>query len=63
MMLAVESRTSAPVRIPRDPVSLMHPEAAGLFPCGEGAGHAGGIISAAMDGVAVAQGVSRYVGA
>lgn len=63
MLLAVESRTSAPVRIPRDPVSLMHPEAAGLFPCGEGAGHAGGIMSAAMDGAAVAQGVSRYVDA
>lgn len=62
MLLAVESRTSAPVRIPRDPLSLMHPGATGLFPCGEGAGYAGGIMSAAMDGVAVARSVSRFVG-
>lgn len=60
-MLAVESRTSAPVRIPRDPDSLMHPGAPGLFPCGEGAGHAGGILSAAMDGVAVALAVTRHL--
>lgn len=60
-MLAVESRTSSPVRIPRDAVSLMHPEVPGLFPCGEGAGYAGGIVSAAMDGVAVARAVSRFV--
>ena len=61
-LLAVESRTSSPVRIPRDPDSLMHPDAPGLFPCGEGAGHAGGILSAAMDGVAVASAVGRWVG-
>jgi hypothetical protein len=59
--LAVESRTSSPVRIPRDRETLMHPEVAGLFPCGEGAGHAGGIVSAAMDGVAVASAVVRRV--
>lgn len=47
---APESRTSSPVRIPRDPVSLEHVEIEGLFPCGEGAGYAGGIISAAIDG-------------
>jgi uncharacterized FAD-dependent dehydrogenase len=58
-LLAVESRTSSPVRIPRDRESLMHPEVSGLFPCGEGAGYAGGIVSAAMDGVAVAQAVVR----
>lgn len=49
-IVAVESRTSSPVRIPRDEVTLMHPQANGLFPCGEGAGYAGGIVSAAMDG-------------
>jgi uncharacterized FAD-dependent dehydrogenase len=60
-MLAVESRTSSPVRIPRDRTTLMHPQAAGLFPCGEGAGHAGGIVSAAMDGVAVAGAVGAFL--
>ena len=49
-LVAVESRTSSPVRIPRDTETLMHPQAPGLFPCGEGAGYAGGIMSAAMDG-------------
>ena len=48
--VGVETRTSAPVRIPRDEVTCMHPDAPGLFPCGEGAGAAGGIVSAAMDG-------------
>ncbi|MFT7589085.1 MAG: putative FAD-dependent dehydrogenase [Limisphaerales bacterium] len=47
---APESRTSSPVRIPRDRETLQHPEIKGLFPCGEGAGFAGGIISAAIDG-------------
>ena len=51
VVVAVESRTSSPVRIPRDAESLEHPEVRGLFPCGEGAGYAGGIVSAAMDGV------------
>ncbi|MBR4505338.1 MAG: FAD-binding protein [Bacteroidales bacterium] len=50
-LLAVESRTSSPVRIPRDKVSLQHPQLQGLFPCGEGAGYAGGIVSSAMDGI------------
>ena len=58
-VVATESRTSAPVRIPRDAATLMHPEVNNLFPCGEGAGYAGGIISAAMDG----QNVARAVGA
>ncbi len=49
-ILGVESRTSSPVRIPRDKESLEHPEIKGLFPCGEGAGYAGGIASAAIDG-------------
>lgn len=47
---APESRTSSPVRIPRDDKSLEHPQIKGLYPCGEGAGYAGGIISAAIDG-------------
>lgn len=51
LVVAVESRTSSPVRIPRDPERLEHPEVAGLFPCGEGAGYAGGIVSAAIDGI------------
>lgn len=46
----VESRTSSPVRIPRDNTTLEHPQVAGLYPCGEGAGYAGGIVSAAIDG-------------
>ena len=55
MVVAVESRTSSPVRIPRDATTLEHPEVRGLFPCGEGAGYAGGIVSAAMDGIACAE--------
>lgn len=47
---APESRTSSPIRIPRDPDSLQHVQVQGLYPCGEGAGYAGGIISAAIDG-------------
>lgn len=50
VVVATESRTSSPVRIPRDTETLMHPQVRGLFPCGEGAGYAGGIMSAAMDG-------------
>ena len=47
---APESRTSSPVRIPRDSATLEHPQIKGLYPCGEGAGYAGGIISASIDG-------------
>lgn len=61
-VVATESRTSSPLRIPRDPVTLMHPEVPGLFPCGEGAGYAGGIISAAMDGQNVARAVGVVIG-
>ena len=50
VILGVESRTSTPVRIPRDSEKLSHPQIKNLFPCGEGAGYAGGIVSAAMDG-------------
>ncbi|MDE5579505.1 MAG: FAD-binding protein [Alistipes sp.] len=61
IVAGVESRTSSPVRIPRDPATLMHPATAGLFPSGEGAGYAGGIISAALDGERIAEAVRAYV--
>ena len=61
-VIATESRTSSPVRIPRDKETYMHVSTSGLFPCGEGAGYAGGIISAAMDGQNVARGVGKYYG-
>ncbi|MFV0416033.1 MAG: NAD(P)/FAD-dependent oxidoreductase [Chthoniobacterales bacterium] len=51
LLIGFETRTSSPVRIPRDPESLEHPEVPGLYPCGEGAGFAGGIVSAALDGI------------
>jgi uncharacterized FAD-dependent dehydrogenase len=51
LLLGVESRTSSPVRIPRDPETLEHTQVAGLYPCGEGAGYAGGIVSSALDGI------------
>ena len=54
IVVATESRTSSPVRIPRDPITLQHPVIKGLYPCGEGAGYAGGIVSAAMDGEKIA---------
>jgi uncharacterized FAD-dependent dehydrogenase len=60
---ATESRTSTPVRIPRDPETLMHVQVSGLFPSGEGAGYAGGIVSAAMDGQRCAEAVGRYLNA
>jgi uncharacterized FAD-dependent dehydrogenase len=49
-VVGVESRTSSPVKIPRHSDTLEHPQIKRLFPCGEGAGYAGGIVSAAMDG-------------
>ena len=51
ILVGVESRTSSPIKIPRDKETLQHPQVKGLFPCGEGAGYAGGIISAAIDGI------------
>ncbi|MFH2091929.1 MAG: FAD-dependent protein [Pseudomonadota bacterium] len=60
-LLAVESRTSSPVRIPRHSNTWMHPQISGLFPVGEGAGHAGGIVSSAIDGNGCADAVSRYL--
>jgi uncharacterized protein len=64
VVVAVESRTSSPVRIPRNADNLQHPQIKNLYPCGEGAGYAGGIVSAAMDGERVAGKIvesSRFV--
>ncbi|MGB4327364.1 MAG: FAD-dependent oxidoreductase [Tenuifilum sp.] len=61
VILGVESRTSSPIRIPRDPETLQHSHLSGLFPSGEGAGYAGGIVSSALDGSIVADAVARYV--
>ncbi|MCK7557808.1 hypothetical protein MKQ70_23490 [Chitinophaga sedimenti] len=58
ILVATESRTSSPVRIPRDNDTLMHPQIKGLYPCGEGAGYAGGIVSAAMDGERIAEAIA-----
>ncbi|MDQ6844987.1 MAG: FAD-binding protein, partial [Bacteroidota bacterium] len=58
VVVATESRTSSPVRIPRDEKLLHHPQLKNLFPCGEGAGYAGGIVSAAMDGERVAKAIA-----
>ena len=57
VLIAAETRTSAPVRIVRDPRTLQSPSAAGLFPVGEGAGYAGGIVSAAIDGARAAEAI------
>ena len=61
-LIAVESRTSSPVRIPRDRETFMHTGTPGLFPTGEGAGYAGGIVSASMDGLNVANAVAGWLG-
>ena len=61
ILVGVESRTSSPVKIPRDRETLQHPQVAGLFPCGEGAGYAGGIISAAIDGINCASAVKKLL--
>ncbi|MCF0165209.1 MAG: FAD-dependent oxidoreductase [Bacteroidales bacterium] len=60
LLLACESRTSSPVRIPRDDTTLQHPLLPGIYPCGEGAGYAGGIVSSAMDGIAAAEKIADY---
>lgn len=57
ILIGVESRTSSPVRIPRDRLAMTHIRIRGLYPCGEGAGYAGGIVSAAMDGEKCAEAV------
>ena len=61
LLVGVESRTSSPVRIPRDRETLQHPQISGLYPCGEGAGYAGGIVSAAIDGMNCAEAVSKQI--
>ncbi|MCR4824308.1 MAG: NAD(P)/FAD-dependent oxidoreductase [Bacteroidales bacterium] len=58
LLLGVESRTSSPVRIPRDPETLEYVSLPGIYPCGEGAGYAGGIVSSALDGINVAAAVA-----
>ena len=55
LLLGVESRTSSPVRIPRDPQTLQYLSMKGLYPCGEGAGYSGGIVSSAIDGIRCAE--------
>lgn len=62
VVVGVESRTSSPVRIPRHPEGLFHPQWRNLYPCGEGPGYAGGILSAAMDGQRVARAIARELG-
>jgi uncharacterized FAD-dependent dehydrogenase len=57
VLVGVESRTSSPVRVPRDHERLESPDLAGLYPCAEGAGYAGGIVSAALDGMRVARSI------
>ena len=61
VLIAVETRTSSPVRIVRDKDRLQHVRIQGLFPCGEGAGYAGGIVSAGVDGERCAEMAAEYV--
>jgi uncharacterized FAD-dependent dehydrogenase len=61
VLVGVESRTSSPIRVLRDRESFMHVEVEGLFPCGEGAGYAGGIVSSALDGENTADAVSNFL--
>ena len=62
ILVGVESRTSSPVRVPRDAETLESPDLQGLFPAGEGAGYAGGIMSAAMDGMRIARRIATILG-
>ncbi len=61
VILGVESRTSSPVRIPRDPEKMNHIRISGLYPCGEGSGYAGGIVSSAVDGMRAAEAIFQVV--
>ena len=61
IILGVESRTSSPVRIPRDKETLEHTQIKGLYPCGEGAGYAGGIVSSAVDGERIAEKIKTSI--
>lgn len=60
ILVGVESRSSSPVRIPRDRETFQHPQVSGLYPCAEGAGYAGGIVSAAIDGVNCANAIFKF---
>lgn len=62
VILGVESRTSSPVRIPRDPVTREHQGISGLYPCGEGSGYSGGIVSSAVDGIKSAEAIAAKAG-
>ena len=62
MLIGAETRTSAPIRIPRDAASLQVPGFPGLYPVGEGAGYAGGIVSAALDGARAAGAILQPTG-
>ena len=61
VVLGIESRTSSPLRIPRDPEMLQHVKITGLYPCGEGSGYAGGIVSSAVDGIRAAEAIGREI--
>ena len=61
VVVATESRTSSPIRIPRDSITLTHPQLNNFYPCGEGAGYAGGIVSAAMDGERIAKQIEKTI--
>jgi uncharacterized FAD-dependent dehydrogenase len=61
VVLGVESRTSSPVRIPRNSENMQHIRISGLYPCGEGSGYAGGIVSSAVDGMRAAEAISRKI--
>lgn len=61
VVVGVESRTSSPVRIPRNPDTFEHIAFPGLYPCGEGSGYAGGIVSSAIDGMRVAEAINRII--
>jgi uncharacterized FAD-dependent dehydrogenase len=62
IVVATESRTSSPVKIPRNDETLSHPQFSNLYPCGEGAGYAGGIVSAAIDGEKMAFAIQKKIG-
>lgn len=61
VVLGVESRTSSPVRIPRNPETLEHIKISGLYPCGEGSGYTGGIVSSAVDGMRIAESIAKKI--
>ena len=59
LLLGVESRTSSPIRIPRDSETLEYVSMPGIYPCGEGAGYSGGIVSSAIDGIRAALALAK----